>query len=380
VFTIVRKIFYSLVLALFVGCATRSFTTPHSQVVAAALAKGEKVRTVEEDLALFKKYKDRNKQNLYRLIRERNGAKNYGVGEDYRLGPDDKIELVVFGVDDLNREASISQSGYISLPLAGGVKIGGLSVSEAEIEIKRKLGQYLRSPEVSISVLEFGSQKISVLGAVATPGDVLLRKGNNSLVKVLSMAGGTTDKAGSFLSIIPAGEGSSNDPSKRSIKQAKLALEGGELDFSERGIELPLSAVLGTSGTEPIDLPLIGGDVVIVPNSGQVQVEGEVEKRGTYILGEKMSLLGALAAAGGISYGANINEIEVIRKLSSNDKVVLIFDLEKLESGEQENLELKDGDVVRVPSSSGRRITQDVMQSLRQMINFGVGSNYRLGP
>jgi polysaccharide export outer membrane protein len=274
--------------------------------------------------------------------------------------------------------------------LVGSVEIGGRTVEQAEQLLRAKFASFLKSPQVSISVVEFGSQRISVVGAVATPGDVLLRKGNNSLVKVLSLAGGTTDQAGGVVIVIPAQGGSSSSPDSalalnrsvdtvNAVSQAKATLEGAADSYRTRGIELPLDAILGTSGSEPIDLPLIGGDVVVVPPSGQVQVEGEVERRGTYDLGGKMSLLGALAAAGGITYGALIDQIEVVRKLHSNDKVVLVYDLRKLESGEQSNIALRGGDVVRVPSSSGRRVAQDVMQSLRQMINFGVGGNYRMG-
>ena len=357
-----------------------------------ALDRGEEVRTVKEDLELFKESERRNRERLYSLIQART-AGSAEISADYRLGPEDQIELNVFGVEDLNREVRVSQSGFVSLPLVGGVEIGGLTPQQAEAKIKSKLTRYLRSPEVSISVLEFGSQRISVLGAVAEPGDVLLRKGNNSLVKVLSMAGGITSVAGGLVTVIPGEVGTSevesgsdadndsrDNSSKRAVKQARIALEGAASDYRDRGIELPLDAVLGTSGVEPINLPLIGGDVVIVPPAGQVQVEGEVESRGSYDISNKMTLLGALAASGGITYGARVDQIEIVRKLHNNDEVVLVYDLQRIESGEQGNPALRNGDVVRVPSSSGRRVAQDVMQSLRQMINFGIGSNYRLNP
>jgi protein involved in polysaccharide export with SLBB domain len=103
-------------------------------------------------------------------------------------------------------------------------------------------------------------------------------------------------------------------------------------------------------------------------------VEGEVEKRGQYVLGENATLIGALAAAGGISYGARYDEVEIVRKLNNKEKVTLVYNLESIQSGAIDNPLLRNGDVVRVPSAGGKRFSQDVFKALQGFINFGVGS------
>jgi polysaccharide export outer membrane protein len=123
----------------------------------------------------------------------------------------------------------------------------------------------------------------------------------------------------------------------------------------------------------PIEVPIRAGDMLVVPEAGTVTVEGEVQKGGSFDLGRKSTLLGALAAAGGITYGANVGEVEVVRDLGSDEKVHLILDLTQVISGETRDLKLRNGDVVRVPSDSGRRLRQDTFEAIGKVINVGVG-------
>jgi protein involved in polysaccharide export with SLBB domain len=119
--------------------------------------------------------------------------------------------------------------------------------------------------------------------------------------------------------------------------------------------------------------------MIIIPEGGKIMVEGEVMRPGSIDLTRRMSMLSALAASGGITYGAKVSEVEVIREIDGR-KVHLVLDLEKLASGEQEDVMLKNGDIVRIPSDSGRRLTQDTFEGLTRIINFGVGGTYNMAP
>src|SRR5215471_7736465 len=97
----------------------------------------------------------------------------------YRLGPDDKIMFRSPQVDELNEKASVvSKDGFVDLPLAGKVHVGGLSVAEAQEQISKNLESYYYHPQISLEVVEYASQPVSVLGAVTTSGIYQLR-GNN---------------------------------------------------------------------------------------------------------------------------------------------------------------------------------------------------------
>lgn len=108
---------------------------------------------------------------------------------DYRIGPGDVVRVQVFQNQDLTVEARVSESGVISYPLLGVIKLGGLSPTDAERLISRKLkqGNFLQNPQVTLNVLQFRSQQVSVLGNVANPGRFALETTGMRLSEVLAM-------------------------------------------------------------------------------------------------------------------------------------------------------------------------------------------------
>ena len=113
-----------------------------------------------------------------------------GNNKDYHIGPEDLLEIQVFGVDQLSRTVRVNSSGFISLPLVGAVLVGGLTAHEAELAVANRLASdYLQDPQVSLFVKEFTTQRITLEGAVAKPGIYPLR-GETTLLRALALAGG----------------------------------------------------------------------------------------------------------------------------------------------------------------------------------------------
>ena len=109
---------------------------------------------------------------------------------DYRIGPEDLLEVQVFGVDDLTRTVRVNSRGFVSLPLIGAVEVGGLTAQQAERSIVARLGEkYLQDPQVSLFIKEYTSQRVTVEGAVNKPGVYPLR-GSTTLLQTLAVAGG----------------------------------------------------------------------------------------------------------------------------------------------------------------------------------------------
>lgn len=113
------------------------------------------------------------------------------VGQsDYRVGPLDVLDIAVFQVEDLNRTVRINSSGNVSLPLIGTFTAGGKTVQELEAEIaERLMDGYLQNPQVTVYVKEFTSQRITVEGAVNSPGMFPIT-GQTSLLQAVALAGG----------------------------------------------------------------------------------------------------------------------------------------------------------------------------------------------
>ena len=109
---------------------------------------------------------------------------------DYRIGPEDLIEIQVFGVDQLTRTVRVNARGTISLPLVGNLELGGLTAQQAEALIVARLAEsFLQDPQVSLFIKEYTSQRVTIEGAVNKPGVYPLR-GPTTLLQSLAVAGG----------------------------------------------------------------------------------------------------------------------------------------------------------------------------------------------
>ena len=112
------------------------------------------------------------------------------LGKDYRVGPNDLIDIEVLDLDNLKRTVRVNAAGAISLPLIGQVVVAGLSSQEVEERIAdRYREKYLQNPQVSIFIKEFTTERITIEGAVARPG-IFPLTGQMTLLRALAVAGG----------------------------------------------------------------------------------------------------------------------------------------------------------------------------------------------
>ena len=120
----------------------------------------------------------------------------------YRIGPLDMLEVSVFKVPDMSKAVQVGDDGNISYPLIGEVRAAGRTTHELERDLAKRLGdKYLRSPQVTVLVREYNSQRITVEGSVKNSG-VYPMKGRTSLVQAIAMAGGIDITLGSGEAVI----------------------------------------------------------------------------------------------------------------------------------------------------------------------------------
>lgn len=114
-------------------------------------------------------------------------------GASYRLGPNDKVRVTVFGEPDLSGEFEISGTGVLALPLVGQVPVGGATISEAEERLGERLQEgFLRNPKVSIEVMNY--RPFYILGEVNNPGSYSYVNGM-SVLNAVALGGGFTYRA-----------------------------------------------------------------------------------------------------------------------------------------------------------------------------------------
>lgn len=219
---------------------------------------------------------------------------------DYRIGPGDVVRVQVFQNQDLTVEARVSESGVISYPLLGVIKLGGLSPTDAERLIARRLkrGNFLQNPQVTLNVLQFRSQQVSVLGNVANPGRFALETTGMRLSEVLAMAGGVTPAGADYVTLVTTRNGR---PQKIDIDLVEM--------FS--------------SGDMKKDLPLQSGDVVYVNRAPIFYVYGQVQRPGLYTLERGMTLAQAIAKGGGLTLRGTDRGVRVHRRYQQRTVQVL---------------------------------------------------------
>src|SRR5580765_3932240 len=125
----------------------------------------------------------------------------------YRIGPEDVLQVSVWGNDAVSRTAPVRPDGRISLPLLNDVQAAGLTPMELRDELGRRLAEYIPHPEVAVSVTEVKSFKVSVIGAVVKPGRYEL-KSRATVIDVLAMAEGFTEFAARSRVVVLRSDGS----------------------------------------------------------------------------------------------------------------------------------------------------------------------------
>jgi len=289
------------------------------------------------------------------------------------------LEISVPAAEELsNRTVRVSAEGNISLPLIGVVQASGVTEAELEEEIKRKLQKdYLQNPQVNLFVREYHSRQVAVLGAVAQPGLYSLTSGADTILKLISMAGGMTAEAAPRIQFIPA-EPVAHGEAKELASALPVQLVGKDPSpLILKGADpIVIDVKSLTQGGKQIylSLPVRPGDVIMVPGSGEVLVEGWVEKPGSYKITPGLTVVGAVAAAGGPLFPANTGAVKLIRPAREGEKNVFL-DLEKLKRREEPDVPVQEGDVIEVASSAPKLIPYGFYRFFSSVLHVGASAS-----
>jgi len=275
--------------------------------------------------------------------------------QDYKIGPDDLVEVTVFEDEKLNKTVRVSSQGNISLPLIGILKVKGLTGSELEREIRDLLAEkYFQDPHVSIFIKEYHNLRISVMGAVTKPG-VYDVTGEKTVLDLLSLSGGLRDDAGKLLFLIrpPRSDGDGEKKDKNPEDQLPKTLTAD------------LEALL-IKGDLNLNFVLLHGDVINIPPAGKVFVGGLVMRPGGFILEKRMTLSQAIAVAGGVSPRAQAGETRIFRYSGRGEqKEVITIDVYGIQKGEVADPYLQENDVVFVPRSGTKTVLLEVWDFIK---------------
>jgi len=266
---------------------------------------------------------------------------------DYLLGPDDQITLWTPVAEELNGKAvRVDKNGSLTMPLIGTMKASGMTTAQLASEVSKRLDRYYQNPEVVISVSEYHSQPVSVIGAVNTPG-VHQLQGQKTLVEMLSLAGGLRQDAGPTVIVT------------RRVEWGPIPIAGAKLDGSKEFnvAEIDLKAV--TSAERPLDnIAVKPNDIISVPRAHMVYVMGEVERTGGFVVNERkgVSVLEALSLAGGLKSTAAPKNARILRPTEQNAaREELPVNLPEMLAGKGSDVDLRPDDILFIPNSRAKR-------------------------
>jgi len=281
---------------------------------------------------------------------------------DYKIGPEDLLEISVFEDEKLNKSVRVSSQGNISLPLLGILKVKGLTANELEKEIRDLLAEkYFQDPHVSVFIKEYRNQRISVMGSVEKPG-VYDVTGQKTVLDILAIAGGLKEEAGQLLFLIR--------PPKFEEEATKGKKDSD--DQSPKTFMIDLEGLL-IKGDLALNLPLIHGDVINIPVSGKIFVGGEVKSPGGFALkGKKLTVSQAITLAGGLGPKAAGSETKVFRSSEKGtDKEILSANVYAIQKGQEEDLHLKESDIIIVPKSGTKAFLIELRDTVKGVLGFG---------
>ncbi|PYS96030.1 MAG: hypothetical protein DMF50_06410 [Acidobacteria bacterium] len=232
---------------------------------------------------------------------------------EHPVGPEDLLEISVFEIPELNRTVRVSEKGTISLPLLGEMSVKGLTAMQLESRLRDELSRrYLQDPQVSVFIRDYGSKKVAVIGAVGKPG-VYAMLGARTLLQVLAEAGGLVKEAGGVLYVI-------------------RAMPEGD----SRRLPVNVNDLL-TNRDPGLNLPVQPGDIISVPldRPTYVYVDGAVKTPGRLeeLASRPITLLQAIAKAGGTTERASLKAIQILRRGSDGTQSEIPVNLKRIRHG-----------------------------------------------
>jgi polysaccharide biosynthesis/export protein len=276
----------------------------------------------------------------------------------YLLGSDDTLKIWALGIEEISdKPVRIDPSGDIDLPVVGKIHARGLSLEQLKVQLLQRLAKEVLKPQVSVEIVDFGSQPVSVMGAVNHPGVFQLR-GRKTLMEVVSTADGLRPDAGPRVTI------------SREIQYGALPLPGakpdptGKYSIAEVGVKELLA------GENPSqNILMLPNDVVTVPVAEAVFVMGEVKKPGEVALKSNASItvMQALASAEGMGPTPAPQDSRIIRIVPGTaERKEIPVDLKKIMAGTAEDVAMRPNDILIVPPSGPKKVVSRIIEAAIQ--------------
>ncbi len=265
---------------------------------------------------------------------------------NYVLGPNDQILIRAPEAEEIdNRPFRIDGDGNVNLPLVGHLHVAGMSLQELEADLVKRLREYIREPQVFVTVVQFRSEPVFFVGLFAKPG-VYPLQGNRTLVEMLSTVGGIQRDAARRIKIT------------RHEEYGPIPLPEAVVDPEKKISTVEVSVGSLTQNMNPAENILLQPyDEISVGRAELVYVNGEVTRVGGVDLAERdtIPIAQVLAQSGGFTREAKKDKVRILRPVEGTSRrFVIEVDVAELLEGRGLDTPLQPGDIVYVPRSYAR--------------------------
>ncbi len=270
------------------------------------------------------------------------------IRPDYVLGPNDQILIRAPQADEINeRPFRVDSDGFLTLPIVGKVRAAGMTVQALEADLVARLKEFIREPQVIISVVQFRSEPVFFLGAFRVPGIYPLA-GRRTLIEMLSSVGGLQPNASRRIKITRRAE-YGPIPLPNAVQSA---------DGKSSTVEISIESL--TQNVNPDeDIVLKSYDLVNAERAERVYVSGEVGKVSAIELQERgsISIIQALTEAGGFTQFAIRDHVRVLRPVEgTTQRAEIEINMKRVYEGKDIDFPLLPNDVLYVPRSGTRAV------------------------
>jgi len=272
------------------------------------------------------------------------------VRPNYVLGPNDQILVRAPEAEEIdNRPFRIDGDGNLNLPLVGRIHAAGMTLQEMEADLVKRLREYIREPQVFVTVVQFRSEPVFFVGLFTRPGIYPLQ-GNRTLLEMLTSVGGLQPNADRHVKVT------------RHEEYGPIPLPDAIVDPEKKVSTVEINLGSLRENINPAENILLQPyDVIAVGRAEMVYVNGEVGRVAGIELGERdsISIAQVLTQAGGFTRDAKRSKVRILRPiLNTNRRAVIEVDAQELFDGKALDVPLLPGDIVYVPRSYARQFWQ----------------------
>lgn len=283
------------------------------------------------------------------------------VRANYVLGPNDQILIRVAEAEELNNKTfRVDNDGNISLPLVGTLRAAGLSLEQFEAELTKALKVYVRTPQVTISVVQYRAEPVFLVGPFQKPGIYPLQGGQAKLVDLLTLVGGLQPNTSRRIRIT------------RRFDQGKIPLPNASEDPETKTsiVEISLNRLMETANPAE-NITLLPNDVIRAFKAEMIFISFEGAKSGGFQLDDRdsLSVTQLISMAGGLGAGVDTDNARVLRPILDTAKRAEIpLNVTRILAGKANDFPLLPNDLLVIPQKKPSKVGR----TLRQGMTYGL--------